>query len=134
MITDIAYKLVSQNYTSLNVGGKYELEYPFGEIVKAPEGTLGIMVFRSMKELLWFAPAGGYESHILKVIITGMIQLDNPDICLIMTDEGLDAFYNGDSNILKCYTATAPKGTVCCDEIRVLGEISIEEVGNYAQV
>lgn len=124
----LAYKVVNSEYKSLHVNGRYELEYGVNETVKSAPFTLGIMAFQTLQQLLTFCPVDSiiaHDRHVLKVLWTGSIQLKDPLISSVTTEQSLNAFYDGQNH---AFTMIAPSGTICFDEVRVLEEVPIQEV------
>jgi len=68
-----AYKIIRiPGRVSVYAEGKYQLKYPVGSIVSAPEGTLGIMCFSSREHLLKFIRRRGLLVRTAIIEVEGM--------------------------------------------------------------
>jgi len=135
------YKITCKN-KSILAEGKYRIEYKNGSIVEVTDETHGIMLFeelenaidfiismRSMIFIFWM----DYYDYSVKKVET----LDDekcPECISDFTDsEDLDGFYRVMNNpeyifknrsaYIKHNTIFSPKGTVCCNKIRVIEDI-----------
>lgn len=121
------YKLVintGDGYRSLMAVGKYELQYPIGSIVKPLPNTVGIMIFSSFPRAL---------DHLIPNSIERMLEVEydtnavsKPDwISLGISQWGLDKFYSTPvQKLSKLELQPIMPGTVCCDWVRVIREVT----------
>ncbi len=115
----IRYKVVLEDRGSTFAQGKYRLKYIKNEIVKAVEGTLGIMVFKRRSE------AEYYKRRYINYNMTGIILRVEPlsrgrnvyTVSSLFMSVELDLFYSGD---YYPYTYSPPSGTICYDKVKVL--------------
>ena len=108
----IRYKVV-RNRTSLFTNGKYLLAYLPGNIVTAPEGTLGIMTFKTRRQAEDFSFKSDAEIIRVRGIGRGKVPAK---VCNGTREFALDAFYFG-GVIGK---SAPPDGTICYQSIEVL--------------
>lgn len=120
-----AYKITDLNDRSIFAIGEYRLVYKDGTIVEAPEGTLGIMCFRSIEDLHKFLTTmkKGIRCKIKRVedISDKLSPVHSEPNRICPFPEGLWKFYgNG-------YTPTIlpPDGTVCFQRIKVIKTVTI---------
>ena len=101
---------------------KFTITYIKGKIVKAIKGTLGIFCFETRKDAEDFIGVEGLKYRILKVEPIGECTTPKKvvEFKLFDTDEGsLNLFYNQNYAFLNI-NHSIPKGTVCCEAVRVL--------------
>ena len=110
----ICYKVVTSNRNSIYAKGSYCVKYPVGALVRAKEGTLGLMVFPEREDAEWFQHDIISANIILKVEVCGE-GIVPEFISEGITGSSLDLFYLGGL----CSTSP-PIGTECYRELRVL--------------
>ena len=123
------YKVVKKrNRTSavVHANSKYSLIYNPGQIVTAPEGSLGIFVFKYKRDAEhWMARIDRYwspepENRLMMIEVEPLIRgVRQRCMSNDATTAGLDNFYNvGDYH----YTVTwvVPYGTYCHQSVKVL--------------
>jgi len=141
-----AYKIIKiPERVSVYAEGKYQLKYPVGSIVFAPEGTLGIMCFSSKEHALKFLGRRGLlvgtaegtlgimcfssKEHALKflgrrglLVGTAIIEVEGmggalfpKEVAWLNIKRYIDEFYK-----LKKAAAKPPPGTVCFQKVQVL--------------
>lgn len=98
----------------INARSKYCLTYNKDTIVKAPEGTLGIMVFKTKKYAELFAECHDNNSIIKKVVPIGRGRSPETISRKVGTRE-LNEFYKTGSMI-----QVPPSGTICYPEVIVV--------------
>lgn len=115
----IRYKVVKyHDRTSAFATGDYEITYYKGKIISKPEGSLGIFVFKTLKEAVDFDDFYCcFDSRILKVRTFGRGKTPKK-IAGGMLRDTINWFYN-DPNV-KFQRKIPPRGTVCYDKIEVL--------------
>ncbi len=111
------YKIIKMpERVSLYAEGKYQLKYPVGSIVSAPEGTLGIMCFSTKEHALKFVGRRGLLVGTTIIEVEGMGGALFPkEIAWLNLEHHIDKFYK-----LKKATAKPPPGTVCFQKVEVL--------------
>lgn len=111
------YKVVKRRSNKsivINARSKYCLTYIKDTIVKAPEGTLGIMVFKTKKDAELFAECHDDNSIIKKVVPIGRGRSPETISRKVGTRE-LNEFYKTGSMI-----QVPPSGTICYPEVIVV--------------
>lgn len=124
------YKVVTQRHTSCMACGKYNLHYPLGEVVCAPDNTLGVMIFdiyanaRAFAELYNNPKCPGVRmTNELFIIL--LVTYDDCDviaggpICPCMSEEHLEWYYSTSHRI--CWYRP-PTGTVFCRKVKVIAK------------
>jgi len=117
------YKIIKiPERVSLYAEGKYQLKYPVGSIVSAPEGTLGIMCFSTEEHALKFIVSN--ELDLSQHTITEVEGLGKPlfpeRISWISSENCIREFYRQHKQYFPVLTKP-PEGTVCFPQIHVLG-------------
>ena len=110
----VVYKVVRASRGSCMVGWKHLMDYPKGEIVVADPDSMGIFVFRTLKDAVQFAnyPRPYPSFKILRV--EPLSRGYTPKVRF-----GFDPLMDGELNpCLK--TNQIVKGTMCYHKIRVL--------------
>lgn len=117
------YKVVDKKYKSPMAFGKYRLSYNIGSIVTAVPNTLGIMLFDELIDVDRFIT--NFEGslfdccRILTVEAKGKITIPEK-VGLCVDERSINFFYE---NLY--ISVSPPTGTVCCQSIKILGEINL---------
>jgi len=119
------YKLTDYNYNSIATFGKYRISYKRKNgIISANPDTLGLMLFTDTIDMGRFIDSmGGGMYRIL--LVEAIDEIVTPKvICYSMNPIHIDEFYQfyQKTSVRICMSKTPPKGTVCCQSIRVLEE------------
>lgn len=118
------YKLVTEDYKSgFITTKKYKLIYKIGTIVTAPPGTLGIMLFDTLDNAKAFMKYCVFRGKILVVESLGGIT--KPRTISRFTLGDMLSLYYKNGEIYN--TRIPPKGTVCCQSVKVIKENRIIE-------
>jgi len=117
-----AYKIIKvPERVSMCTTGKYQLKYPVGSIVTAPEETLGIICFSTNEYVQEFTK--GMSMNDLSIIeVEGIGKALFPkEITWLNNEKELDFFYKArrPRGIISL-TKPPSKGTICFQKVKVL--------------
>lgn len=115
------YKVTDNDYKSIMVIGKYTMFYlPIeGRMINSNPNTLGIMLFETLgdAELFIINCVGASPCRVLTVEENS--EIIRPEIiCASIGEQCLDIFYDQ-----RGAGISPPKGTVCCQAVKVIREI-----------
>ena len=123
-IGQTAYKVVNPDYTSWVAKGKYSLKYTIGSIVEASPDTLGIFLFKYLKNIDMFTM--NHHRTLYKILQVIMLsEMYDASKAMISYSTGsyyINKFYINPPSVPRSVT---PPGTVCCHKIRVLKEVTL---------
>ena len=106
------------------------LTYKEGEITIAPQGTIGIFIFKSLKDAVYY----GGKDHIFKVETLAPVKFLNKvikDTYLLQTKYFSYKKYKNDLIPIKKLTTfyyEVPNGSFLCQKIRVLHKLTKKEI------
>ena len=119
----IGWKVTHVNRQSVHAQGKYKLTFEKDTVVKAIQGTLGIMLFEEYLDAQSWALRQScfcYRGHsVLQVELLG--EITKPVFISMNFEEvGLNIFYRECSNPNYSTGFVAPAGAICSQSVRVL--------------
>lgn len=112
------YKVTNTHYRSVYTTGTYKYTYKIGSIVIAKPRTLGLMLFDHISR------ARSFRCNYDRILIVDTLDVVTKPSKVCGNFNLMDFyhhFYKGDRGIL---LVDPPVGTVCCQSVRVIGEIT----------
>lgn len=123
----IGYKLTTRHYCSVLAKGKYKLKYPPGTTVHTLPDTIGILIFRTIEDVVLFRRHNRLYRSRTKLLLVEYDQLlcfDSPlqPMSCECSVRALDYYYS-----VRWVTRAhkpVPPGTLACPYVHVLKEVT----------